>query len=193
MNIQDKIKLFRISHEIIESELNKVESFHNIDLGRNKENDDEKDQEYYPQFDESVRKEAKTMGFYYELVYCLENSIRRLITDKMEAEHSSNWWEQKVPDVVKKTAEDNIKKEKDAGITLRSTEKIDYVNFGELKVIVDNNWDTFSDTFNSQRAFDKIMSILNTLRAPIAHCSPLADDEIVRLKLSVKDFFRLME
>ena len=31
-----------------------------------------------------------------------------------------------------------------------------------------------------------------TLRGPIAHCSMLAEDEIVRLKLTVKDWFRLM-
>ena len=38
-----------------------------------------------------------------------------------------------------------------------------------------------------------IMTSLNTLRAPIAHCSPLAEDEVVRFQLTVKDWFRLME
>ncbi len=37
------------------------------------------------------------------------------------------------------------------------------------------------------------MTSLNMLRAPIAHCCPLAEDEIVRLRLTVKDWFRLME
>jgi hypothetical protein len=27
----------------------------------------------------------------------------------------------------------------------------------------------------------------------VAHCSPLAEDEVLRLKLSVRDWFRLME
>jgi hypothetical protein len=50
----------------------------------------------------------------------------------------------------------------------------------------------FSETFNSKSAFNKIMANLNTLRAPIAHCSPLADDEVVRLRLTMRDWFRLM-
>lgn len=37
------------------------------------------------------------------------------------------------------------------------------------------------------------MTMLNSLRGPIAHCSPLADDEVVRLRLAVRDWFRLME
>ena len=37
------------------------------------------------------------------------------------------------------------------------------------------------------------MTNLNQLRGPIAHCSPFAEDEVVRLELTVKDWFRLME
>jgi len=38
-----------------------------------------------------------------------------------------------------------------------------------------------------------VMGSLNTLRGPIAHCSPLAEDEALRLRLAVRDWFRLME
>jgi len=37
------------------------------------------------------------------------------------------------------------------------------------------------------------MANLNTLRGPIAHCTLLAEDEVVRLRLSVRDWFRQME
>jgi hypothetical protein len=59
--------------------------------------------------------------------------------------------------------------------------------------IIKTNWDVFGDLFNSPKAVERVMSNLNTLRGPIAHCSPLAEDEIVRLRLSVRDWFRLME
>jgi hypothetical protein len=36
------------------------------------------------------------------------------------------------------------------------------------------------------------MGVLNTLRGPRAHCSPLAEDEVVRLLLEVREWFRLM-
>jgi hypothetical protein len=37
------------------------------------------------------------------------------------------------------------------------------------------------------------MSNLSTLRNPIAHCTELAEDEALRLRLSMKDWFRQME
>jgi hypothetical protein len=58
---------------------------------------------------------------------------------------------------------------------------------------VREEWEAFSDTFNNLKAFNKIMTNLNTLRGPIAHCSSLAPDEVLRLKLTVRDWFRLME
>jgi len=42
-------------------------------------------------------------------------------------------------------------------------------------------------------ALTKVLTGLTLLRAPTAHCAPLAEDEIVRLQLSLRDWFRLME
>lgn len=83
-------------------------------------------------------------------------------------------------------------READTGYTRRSEDKIDYTTFGELRQIVKLNWDAFSDKFRSINAFNNIMITLNTLRVPIAHCTPFAEDEIIRLELTVKDWFRLI-
>ena len=59
--------------------------------------------------------------------------------------------------------------------------------------MIKQNFDVFGATFSSVKAVERVMANLNTLRAPIAHCSPLAEDEVVRLRLTVTDWFRLME
>lgn len=191
--MEDRIKLFAISQLMIEGEIDQIEKTYHIDLGRHSESASDKDDKYYPQFPEQVRREAREMGLHYELFYCLENSIREIVGDKLAAEHGSAWWENCVPGTVKDNVKKNIKNEREAGVSPRSTKEIDYTNFGELGEIVRSNWDSFSDTFNNQKAFGKVMTNLNQLRVPIAHCSPLADDEVVRLQLAVKDWFRLME
>jgi len=193
MKTEDKIKLFAFSHQIIEKELNAIEKKHGIKIRPRVDTESDRDEQYYPQFEQSVRNEASAMAAHYELFYCLEKSIRTLIMEKLEAEFSANWWNSAVPEKIRTNVKDNIQKELDAGFTPRSTEEIDYTTFGELGEIVRTNWDSFSDTFNSQKAFTKVMTNLNILRGPIAHCSPLAEDEIVRLSLTVKDWFRLME
>src|SRR5256885_1672134 len=176
----EEIKLFAMSHQMLESELDKVEDRFKLDLCRDNEQETTKDEQYYPQFGEAIRAEAASMAKHYEIFYCLEKSIRDLIRGKLSAEKGTDWWNQGVPVTVKNNVEGNIKRELDSGVTQRSTEKIDYTTFGELGEIVRSNWQIFSDTFNSQKAFDKIMTSLNILRGPIAHCCPLAEDEVAR-------------
>jgi hypothetical protein len=55
------------------------------------------------------------------------------------------------------------------------------------------NWDVFGGVLSNQKALGRVMFSLNMLRGPIAHCGLLAEDEVERLKLSVKDWFRLLE
>ena len=133
------------------------------------------------------------MAIHYQLFYCLEKSIRQLISDKLRAEKGPNWWTSCVPEQIRKDSAENLQREIESGVTPRSTEEIDYITFGQLTEIAKNNWSSFEDTFNSQKAFNKVMASLNVLRGPIAHCCVLAPDEITRLQVTVKDWFRLME
>lgn len=188
-----QIKLFTVANSITEHELDVIEDSLELDLGR-KEKEEIKRKDYYLQFSADYRKEAKLMGQHYEVFYCLEKSIRSLIVELMQEKFGDNWWLDKVSEEIRKNVHKNIQREEDSGFTIRSDENIDFTTFGELNVIVTSNWEAFENLFKrGKRAFQKIMSSLNQLRGPIAHCSPLAEDEIVRLELTVKDWFRLME
>ena len=187
-----KVKLFTLANSLTENALDKVESDLSLDLGR-KAPVEAKKKDYYLQFNADFRNEAKEMGEHYEVFYCLERSIRSLVVQLMFEKYGENWWEDKVNPEIKKNVDANIKREEESGFTQRSELKIDYTTFGELGQIVTSNWDAFTDLFRNPRAFQKIMTSLNLLRGPIAHCCPLAADEVLRLEVTVKDWFRLME
>lgn len=189
---ENLIKLFGVTNQIAELDLKRVEDKYKINLGRNKKIIS-KDNVYYPQFDLEVRNEASQMAKSYEIFYCLEKTIRKMVSDKMIASVGDDWWNSKVVQHVKDEVKKRIKHESDAGVTIRSDEEIDYTTFGELSIIIKSNADIFGDIFTNPNGIDRVMSNLNTLRAPIAHCSKLAEDEEVRLQLSVRDWFRLME
>ena len=191
MAAEERIKLFGMSHALVERELDKIEETLKIDLGRAVP--DAKDESYYPQFDHALRVEAAKMGEHYELFYCLETSIRNLVAETLESAHGEAWWENCVPESVKSNVSTNIAREIDSGVTPRSDRDIDFTTFGELGEVVRSNWESFDTIFSSPKAFSKIMTSLNQLRGSIAHCCPLAEDEVVRLQLTVRDWFRLME
>ena len=193
-SLEEKIKLFAISNQLLENDLDKIERDLGLALGRGHLRSLEKDQDYYPQIDQDIRQEAASMSRHYEIFYSLEKSIRSLIADTLEAAEPAGWWSSgRVLPKIKTDAEARMKKEVDSGVTPRSTDPIDFTNFGELGEIIKNNWDVFGAIFNSPKAVERVMANLNTLRGPIAHCSPLAEDEVVRLQLSVRDWYRLME
>ncbi len=193
MNTYDRIRLFGMTHQMVERDLDRVQSAFALDLQRQTPETPILDEEYYPQFDESIRQEAQAMATYYQVFYCLERSIRQIVKGKLSAEKGAQWWDTCVPEQIRKNASDNLQREIDSGVTPRSTDEIDYTTFGELGEIVKSNWQSFGDIFNSPKAFARIMASLNVLRGPIAHCCELAPDETLRLKVTVRDWFRLME
>ena len=111
----------------------------------------------------------------------------------MQDSEGNNWWNSgRVSEEIIKEVKNRIKAEEDGGLTSRSDSPIDYTTFGELIQIINKSWDIFATIFNSQRAVQRVLTNLNGLRGPIAHCCPLAEDEIDRLNLTVKDLFRMI-
>lgn len=192
---EDALKLFAITSQLVEHDLDRVERETGIDLQRGHRKAIEADQDYYPQIETAIRAEAALMAPQYEVIYSLESSMRRFVDDLLATAEAPNpWWDSgRVPAQIKKEAESRKKREIDTGMTPRSPEPLDFTTFGELGEIIKANWDVFGAIFSSVKAVESVMGRLNSLRGPIAHCSPLAEDEIVRLRLSVRDWFRLMQ
>lgn len=193
----EKIKAFGMTNQMVTEDLGRIARTFDVDLGHlnTASSQAEIDDVYYPQFDAAIRAEAASMAKHYEVFYSLEKSIRALVTESIEAaDKRDDWWSTpRVPQNIQTDVANRIQKELDSGITRRSIEELDYTTFGELSVIISTNWDVFGAMFNSKKAVEKVMASLNSLRNPIAHCSPLAEDEQLRLQLTVRDWFRLME
>jgi hypothetical protein len=181
-----------MSGYLITEELKKIEQQYDIELGHLPESKAASAIESYPQFEQAVRIEAAEMSEHYEVIYCLEQAIRKLITETLQDAVGSDWWNSRVPQEVQQEVNKRLKTEKESGMTQRSTELTDYTTFGELSVIISANWDHFKTVLYDQRAVARVLGNLNLLRNPVAHCSPMAPDEVERLRLSVKDWFRLM-
>lgn len=191
----DRIKSFGMTNQMVIEDMSRIAQAHGVDLGHVPLSVQAVEDVYYPQFDVAVRREGAEMAKHYEVFYSLEKSIRALVADTIEtAEKITGWWSSpRVPQGVQTEVASRIQKEIDAGVTRRSLDELNYTTFGELSVIISSNWDIFGSLFSSKKAVEKVMASLNALRSPIAHCSPLAEDEQLRLQITVRDWFRLME
>lgn len=191
----ERIQLMHMSRQLLQVELHEITARHGVDPIAQDDSEEEQiaQEAYYLQFPASLRQEAADMARYYQIFYCLENELRDMIESQLEDTYGEEWWDERCPETVRKSVENNKRREQDNGVSLRSPHPIDYTTFGELGEVLKVNWDIFGATFNSKRGMEKVLSSLNLLRGPIAHCAPLAEDEVVRLHLAVRDFYRLME
>lgn len=138
---------------------------------------------------------ADRMTEFYRIFYILENEIRDFVASVLVDTTEGDWWEKCVPEEVKKYARQNKTKESKEGLPPRSQRMIDYTTFGHLGEIIKGNWDEFAGVFPnaSIERLEKVIARLNLSRGPIAHSGLLPEDEVVRLKLAVRDWFALME
>lgn len=126
----------------------------------------------------------------YRLFYLLENEIRDLIEEVLQEAVGENWWISVVPISVRDEAEKNKKHEQETGFSQRSDRMLDYTTFGQLGEIIRSQWVNFAGIIDDQKAMNKVLTNLNALRGPIAHCGLLAEDEELRLQITIRDWFR---
>jgi hypothetical protein len=197
MTVSHNVKLFILNNIVVESALHDVRRELGLatDETAVEQAADKLIGPYVEQFSYATAAEAERMASYYKLFFMLENDIRRFVQDALMAVEPVDWWSKLVPQAVRESAKRSRDKELNEGVTLRSNSMLEYTTFGELGEIIKQNWSVFGGVFSraSTQAVEKIMSRLNTLRGPIAHCGSLSEDEVLRLKLTVRDWFRLME
>ncbi|MBV7453024.1 hypothetical protein KW843_00920 [Acidovorax sp. sif1233] len=150
-------------------------------------------QETLAPFGVDVRGEAMRMARLYALLYCFENSVRELITDRLRERHGDHWWTTKVPRKVQEFA---AARQKDAvdnswleGMT---KDPLSFVQFGHLSDIIIASWDDFSDLITSQHWLKQRLEELERARNYIAHNRYLLPAEFQRIEMYVNDWNRMV-
>ncbi|MEH3061387.1 MAG: Swt1 family HEPN domain-containing protein [Methylobacterium radiotolerans] len=189
------IELFALKNAAITADLQEVlkEKAYSNQRGEVEIAADKLVDDHLKQIDVSIRLNAERMAEFYKIFYMLENDIRNMVQDTLEESAGISWWENKVPQNVRENARKNRERESNEGLAPRSPRSIDYTTFGELGEIMSNNWDIFSGVFGGvdKNRVLRVINRFNLVRGPIAHCGLLDEEEIVRLKLTVRDWYKL--
>src|SRR5690349_21392263 len=95
MTLADNVKLFGMHNLILETELQKLEGQGiQIEHARTIAKAEVVDVDL---FENDILLEARKMADFYVIYYAVENSIRRLISERLGERHGPNWWNMKVP------------------------------------------------------------------------------------------------
>jgi hypothetical protein len=141
-----------------------------------------------------IAKSVLIGGETFPQVFILENSIRNLISEKLETAFGKTWWEsariKSIRDNVQKTID---KEKKFPHREKRGLHPIYYSNFADLKQIILNERNCFSDVIVDFQWFEVEMDQVYMARNSLAHSVPITDDDASRIRLFFRDWARLLE
>lgn len=194
---EDQVELFTLKCALVSRGLREVMAAEKLTGSRGllEAQADSLVSEYLKQIEIETLSDAARMSEFYKLFYALENDIRDLLEGTLLDACGKDWWTTKVPQAVRDNAQKNYDREAAEGLPPRSERMLDYTTFGELGEIIRENWDVFSGMFSNatRNRVLRVVNRLNLVRGPIAHCNFLPEEEAIRLKLAVRDWYKLME
>jgi hypothetical protein len=142
-------------------------------------------------FSAAIRRTAMRTLPAYLAFFCLENSIREVVLDRLSENHGVTWWEERVSRAIRDRVETRRQQEGLKRWHIRRGEhEIYYTDFGDLKSIMQNNWADFEDLFPDQNWVTSRLDELEASRNIIAHSNVLDEREIGRIALYLQDWTR---
>jgi hypothetical protein len=141
----------------------------------------------------TIARDAKKMANLYPVYYVLENSLRIVIKRIMEKKHGTDWWDIRVKKEVKEKVTDRKNKEhKQPWHGKRGQHEIFYSDFGDLRAIIEKNWDDFKDLFPTRSWITQKLDELENPRNILAHHNPVNNIDKNRIDLYFHDWVTLL-
>lgn len=134
------------------------------------------------------------MGEVYELLYCLENSVRELVEGVLRETYGpEGWWAVGVPPAIRKMAEkrkaDDVKAR---WHDPRGESLINYVDFPQYADIIVERWEHFDELLGDKDWVVSYFAELNHSRRALAHTGSLTESDVERMGIRVKDWLRVV-
>lgn len=133
--------------------------------------------------------QAMQMSSVYTILFCIENTLRNFIVERLAESKGLDWWDicvpQKIKDAAKKLKQSEAKTKYHS---TRGDSFIQYTMLDSLAQIITNNWEDFSDIIPNQAWIVSRMDDLTTCRNVIMHTGVLPGYEIERIESIARDF-----
>lgn len=137
---------------------------------------------------------AKRMGAVYELLYCLENSMRELVESTLkETLGPDKWWDEGVPEAIRKSAESRASDDERAPWHgPRGESLLNYIDFPQLADIITGRWSDFRDLLGDRVWVENYFRELNRSRRALAHTGDLTQQDVDWMEFRVKQWLQVV-
>ena len=142
-----------------------------------------------PNLHRSIIEDAARMSESYPVIYLFENSVREFIKEVLDKK-KPDWWD-KVNSGIKKRVEDRKSTETQNAYHGRTrVHPIQYVDFDDLRNIIQNNAKIFNDYMpdNNVEYIQQKLREIKDSRNILMHCNPLTENDTKRVNVYFIDW-----
>ena len=140
-------------------------------------------------FSPIIWQQALEMSSVYAMIYCIENTLRNFVVDRLSERYGLDWWESCVSKNIKNAAQKlKASEEKNKYHSSRGDSPIHYTMLYNLAQIITSNWEEFADIIPNQAWIVSRMDDLTMCRNVIAHTGILPKYEVERIESIARDF-----
>lgn len=151
-----------------------------------------------PYLKQSIYKSIPSEG--YSIMFVLENSMRNFIEHILQNVYGNSWWDEvankkALSDIVAQVTNRKLNESENWHHAKRGVHEIYYTDYSHLLKIIK----TFNSDFLTYFRKGKEKNLLEKLeeltpsRNVIAHNNPISSDDLDRLKIHAKDWFKYMQ
>lgn len=134
---------------------------------------------------------ARATAIVYTAIAAFENSARALVTKTLVEKFQEEWWEKGVSNGIRERAQKRMEEEQSVKWhAQRGQDPINYTTFGDLKNVIQNNWDAFEDLIGTVPWVSGIFDVIERSRNVIMHSGTLEREDIERLGMNIRDWVK---
>lgn len=128
----------------------------------------------------------------YKLFFVFEDYLREFVVEVLSSDPVVSWWEKVPKDVQDEVTKLEETEEAKSWMALGSRDKSALLTYPQLLRMIDHAWkDGFSDLVRDKTLVQEAR-LIGHLRNTICHMTPIPDEEIDRVKQTMRDWFRVV-
>ena len=139
---------------------------------------------------EVVRQATETAEV-YRLFFVFENYLREIIIRVLSKDGTEAWWDKIPPDVQKEILDNAETEEMKSWMALGSRDKSALMTYPQMLRVIDENWKNYFADLLRDKALIQESRHITHLRNTVCHMSTISDEEILRIKQVMRDWFRI--
>jgi hypothetical protein len=144
-----------------------------------------------PIIPEAVRKSAEAAEA-YRLFFVFETYLRDLIVEVLSKDRQDTWWDKVPGDIQPEVTKLEETEEMKAWMALGSRDKSALMTLPQLLKVIEHNWKGMFDDVVLDRGLVQEARLIGHLRNTICHMSPISEEELDRVRQTMRDWFRIV-